>query len=99
MKIYILSVFFLFNFFFSFSQKYNKRIERKIKKIEALDGAHIAIGLEDLKSGKKFIAMDDNKYMSPASNTKLLTFLASINTFDSIPLIKYFIENDAILNF
>ena len=99
MKIYILSVFFLFNFFFSFSQKYNKRIERKIKKIEALKGAHIAVGLEDLISGKKFIAIDDNKYMSPASNTKLLTFLASINTFDSIPLIKYFIENDTILNF
>ena len=37
--------------------------------------------------------------MNPASNTKLLTFLASINSFDSIPSIKYFIENDTILNF
>ena len=99
MKIYALLTFFLFNIFFSFSQKYNKRIERKIKKIEALDGAHIAISLVDLNSGKKFIAKDDNKYMNPASNTKLLTFLASIISFDSIPSINYFVENDSILNF
>ena len=99
MKIYILITFFLFNIFFSFSQKFNKRIERKIKKIEALDGAHIAISLIELNSGKKFIAKDENKYMNPASNIKLLTFLASINTFDSIPSVKYYIENDTILNF
>jgi len=99
MKIYALLTFFLFNIIFSFSQKYNKRIERKIKKIEALDGAHIAISLVDLNSGKKFIAKDDNKYMNPASNTKLLTFLASIISFDSIPSINYFVENDSILNF
>ena len=99
MKIYILIPFFLFNIFFSFSQKYNKRIERKIKKIEALNGAHIAISLMDLNTGKKFIAKDENKYMNPASNIKLLTFLASINTFDSIPSVEYYIENDTILNF
>ena len=99
MKIYILLAFFLLNIFFSFSQKYNKRIERKIKKIEALNGAHIAISLMDLNSGKKLAAIDENKYMNPASNIKLLTFLASINSFDSIPSIKYFIENDTILNF
>jgi len=99
MKIYILLIFFLLNHFFSFSQKYNKRIERKIKKIEALDGAHIAISLMDLNSDKKLVAIDDKKYMNPASNIKLLTFLASINTFDSIPSVEYYIENDTILNF
>ena len=99
MKIYILLTFFLLNIFFSFSQKYNKRIERKIKKIEALGGAHIAISLMDLNSEKKFIAKNENKYMNPASNIKLLTFLASINTFDSIPSVEYYVENDSILNF
>ena len=99
MKIYILLTFFLLNNFFSFSQKHNKRIERKIKKIEALDGAHIAISLIGLNGGKKLVAVDDKKYMNPASNIKLLTFLASINSFDSIPSVKYFVENDSILNF
>ena len=61
MKIYILLTFFILNNFFSFSQKYNKRIERKIKKIEALDGAHIAISLVDLNSDKKLVAIDDKK--------------------------------------
>ena len=98
MKIYTVIILCCLNFFFTFSQKFNKRIERKIKKIESLDGAHIAISLMDLNSGKKLAAMDENKYMNPASNTKLLTFLASINSFDSIPSIKYFIENDTILN-
>tara|TARA_B100001250_G_scaffold314611_1_gene276821 strand:+ start:820 stop:2118 length:1299 start_codon:yes stop_codon:yes gene_type:complete len=99
MKIYTVIILCFLNFFFTFSQKFNKRIERKIKKIEALDGAHISISLMDLNSGKKLAAMDENKYMNPASNTKLLTFLASINSFDRIPSIKYFIENDTILNF
>ena len=99
MKVYTLIICCLLNIFFSFSQKFNKRIERKIKKIESLDGAHISISLMDLNSEKKLAAIDENKYMNPASNTKLLTFLASINSFDSIPSIKYFIENDTILNF
>ena len=99
MKIYTVIILCFLNFFFTFSQKFNKRIERKIKKIESLDGAHIAISLMDLNSGKKLAAIDENKYMNPASNTKLLTFLASINSFDSIPSIKYFIENDTIFNF
>ena len=99
MKVFTLIICCLLNIFFSFSQKFNKRIERKIKKIESLDGAHIAISLMDLNSGKKLAAIDENKYMNPASNIKLLTFLASINSFDSIPSINYFIENDTILNF
>jgi len=99
MKIHTLIICCFLNIFFSFSQKFNKRIERKIKKIESLEGAHIAISLMDLNSGKKLAAIDENKYMNPASNTKLLTFLASINSFDSIPSIKYYIENDTILNF
>ena len=99
MKVYTLIICCLLNIFFSFSQKFNKRIERKIKKIESLEGAHIAVSLFDLNSRKKLAAIDENKYMNPASNIKLLTFLASINSFDSIPSIKYFIENDTILNF
>ena len=36
--------------------------------------------------------------MTPASNTKLLTFLAAIQSFDSLPAL-YFKEKDSIMHF
>ena len=37
--------------------------------------------------------------MTPASNTKLFTFLAAVQTFDSLPTLEYKIENDSVVSF
>ena len=69
-----------------------------VSKIEALNKAHVAISITPLKGSKPIVSYRADKYMTPASNTKLLTFLASIESFDSLPAL-YFHDNDSITHF
>ena len=74
-----------------------KKLKKWIEEIPAFDKAHVAIRVED----KVNIYADYNgsKYMTPASNTKLFTFLAAIQTFDSLPALEYKTVNDSIIKF
>jgi D-alanyl-D-alanine carboxypeptidase/D-alanyl-D-alanine-endopeptidase (penicillin-binding protein 4) len=69
-----------------------------VSKIEALNKAHVAISITPLKGSKPIVSYRADKYMTPASNTKLLTFLASIESFDSLPAL-YFHDKDSITHF
>ncbi len=80
-------------------QQFSKRkIARMLKKIPAFDQAHIALSVEPLKTSKPKAFFQGSNYMTPASNTKLLTFLAAIQIFDSLPVL-YFKEKDSIMHF
>ena len=74
-----------------------KKLKKWIEEIPAFDKAHVAIRVED----KVNIYADYNgsKYMTPASNTKLFTFLAAIQTFDSLPALEYKTVNDSLIKF
>ena len=74
-----------------------KKLKKWIEEIPAFDKAHVAIRVED--DVNIYADYNGSKYMTPASNTKLLTFLAAIQTFDSLPSIEYKIENDSVLSF
>ena len=74
-----------------------KKLEKWIEEIPAFDKALVAIRVED--SVNIYADYNGSKYMTPASNTKLLTFLAAIQTFDSLPAVEYKIENDSVLSF
>ena len=69
-----------------------------LKKIPAFEQAHIALSVEPLNSSKSVAFYQGENYMTPASNTKLLTFLAAIQSFDSLPAL-YFKEKDSIMHF
>ena len=91
-------VLFLFIGLYGFSQNIK---ERKIKKIindsAIFDRSHVSISLQPVgQIGKSFKGFQTSKYMTPASNNKLLTFLATIETFDSIPVINYLKINDTL---
>ena len=91
-------VLFLFIGFYGFSQNIK---ERKIKKIinesAVFDRSHVSISLQPVgQIGKSFKGFQTSKYMTPASNNKLLTFLATIETFDSIPVINYIKIDDTL---
>ena len=69
-----------------------------IDKIEAFDQAHIAVHIESINSRRTKIEYAGDDFMTPASNTKLLTFLAAVESFDSLPAL-YFHKQDSIMHF
>ena len=93
---------YLFLFFLSgfsvFSQNIKERkIERIINRSSVLDHSHVSFSIQPLaKESKRIKGFQTKKYMTPASNNKLLTFLAAIETFDSLPVINYKEINDTL---
>ena len=69
-----------------------------LKKIPAFEQAHIALSVEPLNASKPNAFYQGENYMTPASNVKLMTFLAAIQHFDSLPAI-YYKEKDSIMHF
>ncbi len=95
----------LFLYFFCLStillgQKTSERkITRQIDKIEAFQGAHIGIKIATLSSSKSLAEFNAHHYFTPASNVKILTFLAALQTFDSLPALLYFKTPSGTLHF
>lgn len=80
-------------------QQFSKsKIGRMLKKIPVFEQAHIALSIEPLNSSKPKAFYQGENYMTPASNIKILTFLAAIQNFDSLPVL-YFQKQDSIMKF
>ena len=83
-----------------FGQRISERkLLHKIKNIPQLSSAFIGISISDLDSEKSLASLNEDRYMTPGSNIKLLTFLGAIQTFSKIPALEYFEENDTITYF
>ena len=95
----------LFLYFFCIStillgQKTSERkIARQIDKIEAFQGAHIGIKIATLSASKSMAEFNAHHYFTPASNVKILTFLGALQTFDSLPALRYFKTPSGTLHF
>ena len=98
MRWLITSFLFLMNISLTGQQFSKRKIERMLKKIPAFEKAHIALTIEPLNASKPKAFYQGENYMTPASNIKLLTFLAAIQSFDSIPAL-YFKKKDSIMHF
>lgn len=100
MRIFYITTFVCLFFVPTMAQKISDRkIRREIKRIEAFKSASIAIALKKIKTTKSVVSYYDDHYMTPASNTKLLTFLGAVQHFDSLPNLLYYKENDSIIHF
>ncbi len=98
MRYIITSLLFLIGFSL-YAQNFSERkISRMLSEINALKNAHVAISIFPLKSSKPIASYQAGHYMTPASNIKLLTFLAAIESFDSLPALYYY-KKDSITHF
>lgn len=80
-------------------QRFSERkIERLLRKFPVFDQAHVALSVEPLNTSRPKAYYKGAKYMTPASNTKLLTFLAALQNFDSLPAL-YYQKKDSIMHF
>ena len=76
-----------------------RKLLRKIEKIPQLSKAFVGISIIDIESDKSLASLNENRYMTPGSNIKLLTFLGAIQTFSKIPVLEYYKEDDSITHF
>ena len=98
MRFTFTALFFLFGLSLSAQNFPARKISRMLNKIEAFNKAHVAISIVPLKASKPIVFYQADHFMTPASNIKLLTFLAAVESFDSLPAL-YYRDQDSITHF
>ena len=78
------------------AQLSNNKIKKWVSSQDNLKSAYVSIAIKPLKKDRKIKGVNFNKYMTPASNLKLLTVLASIKSGDSINSLKYKFISDTL---
>ncbi|MBL6447418.1 D-alanyl-D-alanine carboxypeptidase [Fulvivirga sp. 29W222] len=80
------------------SIKGKKQILNSVKAFEARYQHHSGLVIYDIESGDYILDYHGDKYFTPASNTKILTLLASLKTLgDSIPGLYYLESGDSLI--
>ena len=77
----------------------SRKLQKIIARVAAFDQAQVGVHLARLNNGKPLAQYQADRYFTPASNTKLLTTLAVIQTFDSIPSLRYHKDSLGVLHF
>ena len=78
------------------AQLSNSKIKRWVSSQDNLKNAYVSIALKPIQKNKKIKGVNISKFMTPASNIKLLTVLASIKSGDSINSLKYKFVSDTL---
>jgi D-alanyl-D-alanine carboxypeptidase/D-alanyl-D-alanine-endopeptidase (penicillin-binding protein 4) len=79
--------------------KIRKRKIKKLFKHSLIMNDHFTgFALYDLDNKKMIYRLNDDKYFTPASNTKLFTFYTCLKMLgDSVPALKYVIHSDSLI--
>ncbi len=73
-------------------------IKRQVEELSERRHSFVGFALYDPELGKMVVEHNADKYFVPASNTKLLTFYASLKMLgDSIPALKYVSRGDSLI--
>jgi len=78
------------------AQLSNNKIKKWVSSQDNLKSAYVSIAIKPLKKDRKIKGVNFNKYMTPASNIKIFTVLASIKSGDSINSLKYKLVSDTL---
>jgi len=75
-----------------------KHILKDLKELDGFKNAFVGFMLYDPESNKTLACQYDNKYMTPASNTKLYTFYAGIKLLGkAVPALQYTVQGDSLI--
>lgn len=75
-----------------------KSVSRKLKESPTFAQNHTGFALYDISGKKTLLEHNAERYFTPASNTKLFTFYASLKTLgDSIPALHYKVSSDSLI--
>ena len=100
MKFPFLTLIFILIWHQLLAQKVSRsKLQKTIAQIEAFQHAQVGLQLMRLTDGKLLAAWQADRYFTPASNTKLLTVLAAVQTFDSLPALRYTVDSLGITHF
>lgn len=94
----ILSFFLVFTWMCGCSPFSRPVLRKKIKSIEESLQDHTGFMLYDLNKNKTIFDYNAAKYFTPASNTKIFTFFASLKILgDSVPALRYITSGDSLI--
>lgn len=100
MKIWTLLLSMLLLFAYSANaQRYPKRkIQKDLENLSGFDQAYVGFQLFDPEKNKVITSHLEDKYMTPASNTKLFTFYTGLQILeDVVPAMHYTISGDSLI--
>ncbi|HEY1023758.1 MAG TPA: D-alanyl-D-alanine carboxypeptidase [Sphingobacteriaceae bacterium] len=73
------------------------KVRKLLQRSEVMSKHHVGFALYDLDKRKLIYGHQDDKYFTPASNTKLFTFYAGLKMLrDSIPGLQYIERGDSL---
>lgn len=82
----------------SVTRNLNRELDKSFKTSEIFRKGFAGLMVYDPATGEILYEYNSEKYFTPASNIKLLTFYAGITTLgDSVPALKYEIRNDSLI--
>ena len=99
MRSYLFLLFFIQGITLFGQRLSEKKIKKQLNTIAAFNQAHVALFVQQQDNTKKLIDYQGSNYMTPASNIKLLTFLAAQQQFDSLPALFYHAKGDSLIQF
>lgn len=91
-------VFSVFISLFSCAPRFQKTLERNFRDTEIKFQDHTGFALYDPEKGKTLFEYKADRYFTPASNTKILTFYTCLTLLgDSLPAFKYKQSGDSLI--
>ncbi|MDO7743264.1 MAG: D-alanyl-D-alanine carboxypeptidase, partial [Pedobacter sp.] len=80
------------------NQRMASQVKKTFRESKIMGNYHVGFALADTNAEKLIYQEEADKYFTPASNMKLLTFYAALKMLpDSIPSIRYVIRGDSLI--
>ena len=82
----------------TFKVKKSKKLEKQLDKLPIFENSYSGFCVYDVEKAKYVVSYNDQRYFTPASNTKLFAFYAGLEYLgDKLPALKYAVSGDSLI--